>query len=253
MDNKEKNNKIIRKERVKEMKKKEIGKVRLGIVASGGGTDANAIMAGWRRGEIPNVSKIILFGTKENAGCFDKAADNGVEACIIECRSISEVTDFNQKLCQQCHERGIELLFLAGCVWEIYTHGHAVLVFNIHPANTIDHGGRHMYGLAVHEHVLLQIRDEIYREVGSVEDNFYTQISVHQVHSSAGVDGGKVFIKLDVPIPKGIIMGLANDADIKGLAKELQKYVLQYEHLILPSAVNILAKMCLDLEIIKGR
>jgi len=43
------------------MKTNEIGKVKLGIVASGSGTDANAIMSCWRRGEIPNVSEIILF------------------------------------------------------------------------------------------------------------------------------------------------------------------------------------------------
>ena len=228
-------------------------KIRLGIVASGSGTDANAIMAGWRRGEISNVGDIILVGTKREAGCFQKAIDNSVQSYLIECKNKDDVVDFNQKLKALDEEGNIDMLFLAGCVWEVDTRGLTALVFNIHPANTFEHGGRHMYGLAVHEHVLAKIRDEICREVSGVGDDFYTQISIHQVHHTAGVDGGKVFIKLDVPISHGIIAGLVNGADIKELAKELQKWVLQYEHLILPTAVNILAKICLDLEMIKGQ
>ena len=234
------------------MKTNEIGKVKLGIVASGGGTDANAIMSGWRRGEIPNVSEIILFGTKEGAGCFNKASDNSVRSYLIECKRKDDVPNFNLTLCQECYQEGIDLLFLAGCVWEIDTRILGVPVFNIHPANTRNHGGRHMYGLAVHEHVLAKIKDEIYREIRSVEEDFFTQICIHQVHSSAGVDGGKVFIRLDVPISKSIISELDDGEDIKELAEKLQRWVLPYEHLILPSAVNILAKICLDLDKIKG-
>lgn len=235
------------------MKKTKIEKVNLGLVASGSGTDADAIMRGWRLGEIPNVGQIILFGTKKGAGCFAKAEHNAVDSFEVECKSKDDVLDFNQRLKALCEEKEIDLLFLAGCVWEVDTRGLIALVVNIHPAQTKDHGGRHMYGLAVHEHVLAQIKDEIYREVGGVDDDFYTQISIHQVHSSAGVDGGKVFIKLDVPIPKNIIVELAFGADVKELAKKLQKHVLEYEHLILPSAVNILAKMCLDLGTFKGQ
>jgi len=227
-------------------------KIILGIVASGSGTDANAIMSSWRRGQISNVSKIILFGTKEDAGCFSKAFNNNIGSRLVECKDKDGVPDFNQRLKLQCEAEKIDMLFLAGCVWEIYTRELGIPVFNIHPAFTKNHGGRHMYGLAVHKHVLAQIKDEIFREVRSVVEDFFTQICVHQVHHAAGIDGGKIIITVDVPIPKNIILKLVNDADIKELAEELQKYVLQYEHMILPSAVNILAKMEIDLDKIKN-
>lgn len=229
----------------------ENGKIRLGIVASGGGTDANAIMAGWRKGEIPNVGEIVLFGTKRGAGCFDKADDNIVKAYLVECASKGQVPVFNKRLKKKCEEKKIDMLFLAGCIWGIDTRRLKASVFNIHPADTLEHGGRNMYGLAVHEHVLARIKDDIYREFADVRDDFYTQINIHRVNHAAGIDRGKVFIKLDVPIPGGIILEIAAGTEIKGLAVELQKYVLQYEHMILPSAVNILAKICLDVNKLK--
>lgn len=221
-------------------------KIILGIVASGGGTDFEAIVTGWENGQIPNVSKIILFGTKPDAGCFSKANAHRVESVLLECLDKNQVALLNSNLKQERGTRGIDMLFLAGCVWEIDTRGLRCPVFNIHPADTKAHGGRHMYGLAPHRHVLAQIRDELYREVRSVTDSFFTEIDVHQVRSEDKVDGGKVINRLYVPIPPGIIMNLTEIDDINFLAGILQKHILQYEHLILPSAINILAQMCLD-------
>lgn len=220
-------------------------KLVLGIVASGGGTDFEAIATGWKNGQIPNVTSIILYGTKEGAGCFKKAANHQVPSCLISCSDKNQVQAFNQRLKTACERDDINLLFLAGCVWEIDTNHLHIPVFNIHPADTKNHGGRHMYGLAPHLHVLLNIKDQIYREVRGATDNFFTQICVHQVSSDKIIDGGQVIISLAVPIPVGIILNLM-DKDIGNLAGILQKHVLKYEHLLLPGAVNILAQRLLD-------
>lgn len=224
-------------------------KITLGIVASGSGTDFNAIATAWKKGQIPNVSRIVLFGTKGGAGCFDKAIRLQIPFIHVECLNKSEVLNFNQRLKQACINQDIQMLFLAGCVWEIQTRGFNVPVYNIHPANTKLHGGRHLYGLAVHIHVLREIWDLLWREAKSRTDKFFTQICIHQVRSDLPIDCGKVIMTLDVPIPSGIILKLSElepGDDFNFLAEILQKHVLKYEHLLLPGAVNILAKMCLD-------
>lgn len=53
-------------------------KIRLGLVASGSGTDANAIMEAYRKGRINRAEPVILISTKTGAGCIDKAKANGV-------------------------------------------------------------------------------------------------------------------------------------------------------------------------------
>jgi folate-dependent phosphoribosylglycinamide formyltransferase PurN len=55
-------------------------KVKTVLIASGGGTDANAIMEAYRVGFIPNIELVGLLSTKAGAGCLDKAKNNSIEA-----------------------------------------------------------------------------------------------------------------------------------------------------------------------------
>jgi folate-dependent phosphoribosylglycinamide formyltransferase PurN len=136
------------------------------------------------------------------------------------------------------------LIILAGCVWEIYPI-EGVLLINIHPADTLKYGGRHMYGLKVHERVLSDIMDVIYREIKNPEDDFETYVTVHEV--GFPIDQGPVIMMAPVRIPNEVIIGLnSGTLSLKEGADKLQKHVLEYEWIFLPAGVRAAARRILD-------
>jgi len=214
--------------------------INAGIIASGGGTDANAVMSAYNMGFMPEIANLRLISTKGNAGCIGKAEIQKIKTEVIECRSKQEVPDFNLRLNQYIKDQNIQLLILAGCVWELYSI-EGVLMINIHPADTGKHGGRHMYGLTVHERVVSEVMDMIYREVAKPEDDFETCVTVHEV--GIPIDQGPVVMRAPVKIPKEIIMELhAGALTLKEAAEKLQKHVLEYEWIFLPAAVRAAAR-----------
>ncbi|HVO68386.1 MAG TPA: hypothetical protein VMT12_18065 [Syntrophales bacterium] len=222
----------------------EITGINAGIIASGSGTDANAIMTAFNIGFMPEIADLRLISTKIGAGCLAKADDNMIKNIVIECKSKQEVFDFNLRLDQYIKGNNIKLIVLAGCVWEIYPV-EEVLMINIHPADTLKYGGRHMYGLKVHERVLSDIMDVIYREIKKPEDDFETYVTVHEV--GFPIDQGQVIMRAPVKIPNEIIRGLnSGTSSLKEAAEKLQKHVLEYEWIFLPAGVRAAARKILD-------
>ena len=222
----------------------EIAAINAGIIASGSGTDANAVMSAYNMGFMPEIADLILISTKIGAGCLAKAENNRVKNVVIECKNKEEVPDFNQRLGQYVKGNDIQLIILAGCVWEIYPI-EEVLMINIHPADTLKYGGRHMYGLKVHERVLTDIMDIIYREVKKPEDDFETYVTVHEV--GFPIDQGPVIMRAPVRIPNKIIKSLnSGTLSLKEAAEKLQKPVLEYAWICLPAGVRVAARRILD-------
>jgi phosphoribosylglycinamide formyltransferase-1 len=214
--------------------------INAGIIASGGGTDANAVMIAYNIGFMPEIADLRLISTKGGAGCIGKAAVQKIKSDVLECGSKQEVPDFNRRLSQYINDRNIQLLILAGCVWELYPI-EGVLMINIHPADTERHGGRHMYGLKVHERVLSEVMDVVHREIAKPEDDFETCITVHEV--GIPIDQGPVIMRAPVKIPNEIIMGRhTGSLSLKEAAEKLQKHVLEYEWIFLPAAVRVAAR-----------
>lgn len=211
-----------------------------GIVASGSGTDANAVMSAFNIGFMPEISDLFLISTKEGAGCLEKAQKQNVKSVVIECKGKQNVPDFNQRLLQFVKEKNIGLLTLAGCVWEIYPIEN-VMIINIHPADTFKHGGRYMYGLTVHERVLSEVMDMLYREVKTPEDDFETCVTVHEV--GFPIDQGPIVMRAAVKIPQNLILDLHKKViTLREAAEKLQKHVLEFEWIYLPAAVRACAK-----------
>lgn len=220
--------------------------VNTGLVASGSGTDANAIMAACASGKIDNAKVVILISTKAGVGCLDKAENHGVTNMVIE-RKGRKLADFTQEIYKVVGQMKVELLFFVGNV-VVFTPPPGVLTLNIHPADKKKHGGKTMYGLAVPKHVLSEIRDEIRRGWKTVWDRFFTTVTVHEVNEKP--DQGAEFCTLKVEIPKSIIMSLmAGKTKIGRLAARLQKHVLPYEWKLLPVAVEAAAAKILNGEV----
>lgn len=212
---------------------------KLCIVASGSGTDFEAIAKAWKAGQIPEVAEIFLVSTKEDAGCLEKAAALSVPSLIVPKKGRSE-EEFMAEMWRIFTR--VDFIFLAGCIHRVPTGHELPPIFNIHPADTHDFGGDGMYGLTVHKRVLSHVIDLIKRGRATLDDVFITEPTVHRVTS--GYDQGAPIMKIQVPIPADIISWLySGDYDLEAAAAELQKHVLRFEWLILPTAIRQIAMM----------
>ena len=219
-------------------------KINLALIASGSGTDADSIMAAWEAGCIPEINPPILISTKKGAGCLEKARNHGVHSEVIDYKEYPGLDPFNAAINRTLKSAFTDLIFLVGCIHKIYPI-EGMETYNIHPADPARHGGDKMYGLAVHQHVLEEVKDLIYRGKKSVSDNFYTYPTVHA--ATLDYDGGDMLLRQAVLIPDNIVKGFyEGKMDPKQAAKALQGVVLPYEWLMLPAAVRMAARRILE-------
>lgn len=227
--------------------------INLMLIASGSGTDANAIMTAHSRGQIPEVGNIVLVSTKPGASCLEKAAALKYPSVVVAPRanplhSVSDKREFLDALSKVVRTHDCGLVFLVGCnvvipydspmafqIWNLP-------IYNIHPADTDHHGGQGMHSLRVHEHVLAEALDLIHRGKKIVGGHrFFTYPTVHEVTDEP--DAGQVLLRGTVEIPSYILWSLLDDAlSITDAAKLLQQVVLPYEWLMLPVAVQMAAR-----------
>lgn len=215
------------------------------LIASGSGTDANAIMEAWVKKQIPEIDYIVLASTRPGAGCLEKATNHEVKSFVLKPPSSPLLRADHRLLYQGDLEATasfhfIKLVFLVGCVVILPPIG-KIPMYNIHPADPVRHGGEGMYGLRVHEHVLAEVIDLVERgKKNLVDDRFFTYPTVHEVTEKP--DDGPPLLRASVEIPKeilrGILVGAYTMSEAAGL---LQKAVLPYEWQMLPAAVRMAA------------
>ncbi|MFA5133944.1 MAG: formyltransferase family protein [Patescibacteria group bacterium] len=220
-------------------------KVNLVLIASGNGTNAEAIIKAYRAGFLPNIEITGLISTKEDAGCIKKANFYGIEYAVIP-YARTRAIEFDSSIQKVFEDMGANLAFLVGCIHPIPT-AYNVDMYNIHPADIKNHGGKGMYGLQVHIHVLEGIRDLINRGKKKIRDDFFTSITVHEV--SRDYDAGYPLLVQSVEIPQDLIKGFIDqDVPLKEAAARLQAYVLPFEWEMLPTAVNIAALRIIQIQ-----
>ncbi len=219
-------------------------KINLTLIASGSGTDADSIMAAWETGCIPEINPPLLISTKKGVGCLERAKSRGVRSEVIDYKAYSDLDVFNAACNRALTSAFTDFIFLVGCIHKIYPI-EGVAVYNIHPADPAKHGGDKMYGLAVHQHVLEEIRDLVYRGKKTQKDPFYTYPTVHA--ATLDYDGGDMLLRQAVLIPETIVKEFCEGSmDPKLAAKALQEVVLPYEWLMLPAAVRMAARRILE-------
>lgn len=218
-------------------------RINLALIASGSGTDADSIMTAWEAGCILEINPPVLISTKKGAGCLEKAQNHGLHSGLIDYREYPNLDHFNAAVNRILKSNFTDLIFLVGCIHKVYPV-EGVVMFNIHPADPAKHGGDNMYGLTVHQHVLEEVKDLIYRGKKKMSDNFYTYPTVHE--ATLDYDGGDMILRQAVLIPDNIVKGFYEGMlDPKQAAKALQEVVLPYEWLMLPAAVRMAARRIL--------
>ena len=128
----------------------------LGVLASGGGTNFQAILDRCVSGDIPaRVS--VLIGNNSTSGAMERARQAGIPAFHRSGWTHPEPGALDREIAGIFEAHGVNLVVLAGYMKKL---GPIVLkrypnrILNIHPALLPSFGGEGMYGLRVHQTVI---------------------------------------------------------------------------------------------------
>lgn len=191
----------------------EGGPARVAVLASGGGTNLQALLDRFNGGPDAAARVVLVVASSPGIGALERARSAGVEAAVLD-----EPDEEGRRLLERLEAADAGLVVLAGwlrLVPEPVVRAYRGRMVNIHPALLPSFGGEGMYGRRVHEAVL---------ESGAR----VTGPTVHFVDEA--YDEGAVIAQWPVPVKEG------DDPD------RLADRVLEREHEILPEVVAALAR-----------
>jgi phosphoribosylglycinamide formyltransferase-1 len=149
-------------------------KLNLVVLASGGGTNLQAIINNIEAGKLNAQIKAVISNNSK-AGALERARNHNTPAIHLSHKQFATPEEFDEKLLSILKENETDFLVLAGYMkmlspTVVRTYKNRIL--NIHPALLPSFGGSGMYGIHVHEAVIkagvkvtgvtVHIVDEIY-------------------------------------------------------------------------------------------
>jgi phosphoribosylglycinamide formyltransferase-1 len=201
------------------------GDKKIGVLASGGGSNMQAVMDAIDRGQIRGRI-VLVISDNPQAYALERARLAGSEQRVMLPRDYPSQEAYSQALAEALQSAGVELLLLAGFMRIItreLIEPFRGRMMNIHPALIPSFCGPGFYGHHVHEAVL----------------NYGAKVSGCTVHFvEEAVDGGPIILQRVVPV-------LEDDTP-----DTLAARVLIEEHLAYPEAVRL---FCADRLRIEGR
>ena len=168
--------------------------MKLGFLASHGGSAARHLVAACRTGKLDAVP-VALVSNNSRSPALAWAREAGLLAAHLSSAKFPDPDDLDDQITRFLVDAGADTLVLSGYMREL---GPRVLsaftgrVVNIHPSLLPRHGGRGLYGDRVHESVLAS---------GDTESG----ATVHLV--TAGIDEGPVLAQSRVPVLSGDTLG----------------------------------------------
>mgnify|MGYP003471776222 FL=1 len=130
--------------------------IRIGILASHAGTTAQAVIDACHEGTIAATVAVIISNNADSQA-LDRARTHGIPAVHLSRTVHPDPDDLDQAITGTLTANDVDLVLLAGYMRKVGPstlrryHGKVV---NVHPALLPRHGGRGMYGAAVHAAVL---------------------------------------------------------------------------------------------------
>ncbi|MDR1662851.1 MAG: phosphoribosylglycinamide formyltransferase [Endomicrobium sp.] len=189
--------------------------IRLAILASGGGSNMQAIVDAYKFGVLKGLAEVVLvISNNANAFVLERARKENIKSVCIERKSFKDDEFFNKAIFTKLQVASVDLVCLAGYmrmidkeILKVYNRR----ILNIHPALLPKFGGKGMYGHFVHEAVV---------KAGVKKSG----ATVHFVNEE--YDSGKIILQKEVEISK---------SDTPG---DIAKKVLEAEHKIYPQAIK---------------
>lgn len=184
------------------------GRMRIAVMASGSGSNFQAIADAVRAGAIGGSLELLICD-KPSAPVVERARREGIEAFAFSPRSYAAKADYELEMVQRLQERRIDLVVLAGymrIVSNVLLEPFAGRLINIHPSLLPAFPGMNAIGQALDSGVK------------------WTGVTVHFVDN--GMDTGPIIAQQPVPL-------FAGDT-VESAAERIQ----QAEHKLLPEVVQ---------------
>jgi len=199
---------------------KEKVMINIGVLASGRGTNLQAIIEAIEEGKIEGEIKVVISDNPD-AYALKRAKQNNIETQYINFKKFKKREDYDKEIIKSLKEKKIDLVVLAGYMrilspYFIRTYKNKII--NIHPALLPSFSGLHAQGQAV---------------------KYGVKVSGCTVHFvDEGVDSGPIVLQRAVEV---------KDDDTE---ESLAERILKEEHQIYPRAIQL---FCQGRLIIKGR
>jgi phosphoribosylglycinamide formyltransferase-1 len=193
-------------------------KLRLGVLASGGGTNLQSVIDRCSDGSI-DAEIALLISNNPEAGALTRAQQAKIPSLCINHRQYDNREHFDQAVVAALQEARVELVVLAGfmrIISDIFIKAFPERIMNIHPALLPAFPGLHVQRKALEHGVR------------------FAGCTVHFV--DGGVDTGPIIIQAVVPV-------FDNDTE-----ESLSARILQQEHRIYPQAIQLFAEGRLRIE-----
>jgi len=197
-------------------------RIRIGVLASGGGTNLQAIIDSCERGEIDG-DVVVVVSNIPDAFALERARKHGIPAFAFPHKGVPrEPHEADIIGCLEQHQ--VDLVCLAGylrVLTPVMINKFAGRMMNTHPALLPSFGGDGMHGLHVHQAVL----------------DYGCKVSGCTIHFvTLDVDGGQIILQKAVPVQEG------------DTAESLQERILKEEHKLYPRAIQLFAQGKLKIE-----
>jgi phosphoribosylglycinamide formyltransferase-1 len=186
--------------------------LRLGVLASGRGSNLQAILEACARPGFP-ARVVVVISDRERAHALERARAAGVEALFVNPKDFADREAFDLALVRQLHARRVDLVCQAGFMRILspaYVRAFVGRALNIHPSLLPAFPGLHAQRQALEHGV---------KVAGA---------TVHFVEE--GVDSGPIVLQASVPVH-------ADDTE-----ESLSARILAEEHRLYPEAIRLFAE-----------
>ncbi|WP_294355730.1 phosphoribosylglycinamide formyltransferase [uncultured Clostridium sp.] len=187
---------------------------KIAVLVSGGGTDLQSIIDAVENGYL-NCKIEMVISSKKGAFAIERAKKHGIDYHVISKKEYGK--EQSNKILELTKDK-VDLIVLAGYLsildGELLDY-FSNRIINIHPSLIPAFCGSGMYGLKVHE--------------AAIEKGVkYSGCTVHFVNNE--VDGGAIILQEVVPV------------NFEDSAEDLQKRILEKEHILLPKAIKLISE-----------
>jgi len=190
-----------------------MGRIRVGVLASGRGSDFQSIVDGVERGEV-NAEVVVLISDNPEAKALERAKKHGIPAFCINPKDYPSREEHDRAIRRKLEEFKVDLVVLAGYMRLIkdkkFLQDYRGRIINIHPALLPAFPGTHAQ------------RDAF---------NYGVKVSGYTIHFvDESLDAGPIIYQEAVDI-----------SDCK-TAEEVAAKILEREHVGLPKIVDSFSK-----------
>lgn len=190
--------------------------LKIGILASGNGTNLQAIIDKSKNGQIPVRVAVVI--SDRNAFALRRARDHNIPAYIVKPGEYDSQREYEQQMVDILKKHESELVVLSGFMKILSPHfidSFKGRIINIHPSLIPAFCGKGFYGMKVHEAVI----------------DYGVKITGATVHFvDENVDSGPIIIQKAVAV---------EDSDTP---ETIAQKVHEIEHEILPEALKLFAQ-----------